>query len=174
MNSSTMQLKQLFFLFVAILFFFPACQDDESVSLSDEKLVKNENATVAVAWMEFFLEMDRFADGYRPGPCPRTLAYINMAAYESVMNGMPEYKSLQHLFPGLNLPSTNANEVYHWPTVVNAVYATTIKRFIPGSVLLTSKQIELQFKLLEIEHNFYEDFEPIIGTKEMEDRKSVV
>jgi hypothetical protein len=91
-----------------------------------------------------------------------------MAAYESVMNGMPEYKSLQHLFPGLNLPSTNANQVYHWPTVVNAVYATSIKRFIPGSVLLASKQIELQFKLLEIEHNFYEEFEPIIGTKEME------
>ncbi len=172
MNSSNMHLKQLFFLLVALLFLFPACQDDDSVTISDEKLVKNENSAVAVAWMDFFLELDRYADGYRPGPCPRTLAYINMAAYESVMNGMPAFKSLQHLFPGLELPSVNSNETYHWPTVVNAVYATSIKHFIPGSVLLTSKQIELQFKLLELEQNFYKEFEPIIGAKEMERSKA--
>ncbi|MEZ4959635.1 MAG: vanadium-dependent haloperoxidase [Saprospiraceae bacterium] len=172
MNSFTMRLKQLTFLLVAFAVLFPACQKDDPATVPDTQLVKNEDAAVPVAWMKLFLELDRYAAGFRPGPCPRSLAYINMAAYESVMHGMPDFKSLQHLYPTLKLPSINSNEEYHWPTVVNAVYATSIKHFVPGNILLSAKQIELQFKVLELERDFYNEFEPKVGAKVMERSKA--
>lgn len=102
--------------------------------------VENVTTEVAVAaydhkaiseWNEMFLRTERYAAGYRPGPAPRALAHIGLACYEACVSQMPEYNSLAARYPGLSIPSANANEAYHWPTVINAVYYSLMQQFFP-------------------------------------------
>ena len=76
-------------------------------------------------WNELFLALDKDALGFRPGPGPRALGYLGIAAYEVCVPGMPNFNSLKNLssFQGSNIPElTNANEI-HYPSAVNAAYA---------------------------------------------------
>ena len=163
--------RRFLFLFVTAVFIFSSCKEDDPVTPSDDNLVKNEDASVPLAWMKLYLELDRYAQDFRPGPCPRALAYINLAAYESAMTGMPEYKSLQSLYQGLQMPDSDKGKVYHWPTVVNAVYSTMTKRMIPGNIIAPSQQSDLQFKILALEQEFYDEFQPKVGNQVLERSK---
>lgn len=140
---------------------FPSCVDDEANPV-DDNLVRYEASSVPLEWMKLFTEVDRYANNFRPGPAPRALAYMNIAAYESVMAGMPDYKSIQTLYSGLSMPVDKSRN-YHWPTVVNTVYANLMKRFIPGNILLPSQQSDIQFKILALEQKFNDEFEVKAG-----------
>jgi PAP2 superfamily len=83
---------------------------------------------VASKWNEIFLEVERYAAGYRPGPAPRALAYIGLASYEACAPGMDKHQSIATLYPALKLPAFEPGE-YHWPTVVNTVRANLMRRF---------------------------------------------
>lgn len=157
--------KISFRLLATVLFlslFVTSCQDDESPLTTEQGLVRNETAEVPQAWMGLFLEMDRYAQDFRPGPCSRALGYINLGVYEAAMDGMPEYNSLKDLYPGLDMPLSQGDD-YHYPTIVNAVYANLMKRFVPGSILLPEVQSELQFSILELEQEFNERFRNLVG-----------
>jgi len=82
-------------------------------------------------WNETFLQIDRYAKGYRPGPGPRTLGYLGLSAYECVVSAIPENNSLAHLYPGLNVPKADPNLEYYWPVCVNESYAYLMERFFP-------------------------------------------
>ena len=139
------------------------CRKGNNVSPEQTNLVKNEGADVPLAWMGLYLKLDRYTRNFRPGPTSRALAYINLAAYESVMKGMPAFKSLQSLYPGLELP-TAGEEEYHYPTVVNAVYSNLFKRLVPGEYIQASHQSELQFDILILEEGFDETFKSTVGS----------
>lgn len=145
--------------------FFAACQEDDQPAPSESGLAKSYNAEVPLAWMKLYLEFDRYAQGFRPGPSPRALAYINLAAYESIMKGMPDYQSLESLYAGLEMPAANENQAYHWPTVLNAVYASMMKRMVPPQIIAADQQADLQFKLLALEQSFYDKYQPIVDAK---------
>lgn len=164
-------MKRLLFLGFAIIVLFSACKDDDAVTPSDNNLAKNEDASVPLAWMKLYLNLDRYANNFRPGPSPRALAYINIAAYESVTGGMPQFKSLQSLYQGLQIPTIDKSKEYHWPTVVNSVYATMMKRMVPGNILDPAQQSDLQFQILALEEEFYEEFQPKMGNQVMERSK---
>jgi len=103
---------------------------DGNISDSPVKSVKSYSHTVATEWNLLFLDVERHASGYRPGPAPRALAHLGLAAYEACIPGMPDYNSLANLFPGLSIPAADADE-YYWPEVVNASYSYLIPRFFP-------------------------------------------
>lgn len=139
-----------------------SCKDDDNPAPTEVGLVKNETAEVPQAWMALFLELDQYAQDFRPGPTARALAYMNLAAYESVMDGMPEFNSLQDRYTNLSMPKME-NQEYHYPTVLNTVYANLTKRFLPGTILANEQQSALQFKVLELEQAFNEDFRSKVG-----------
>ena len=139
------------------------CDKNESSNLAPDALVQNESADVPLAWMELYLEIDRYLLDFHPGPTSRSLAYINLAAYESVMQGMPEFNSVKNLFSGLSIPEAGEGE-YHFPTVVNAVYANLFKRLLPGEYIEASQQSNLQFDVLALEDSFNESFNNIISS----------
>ncbi|MCC6724684.1 MAG: vanadium-dependent haloperoxidase [Saprospiraceae bacterium] len=149
-------------LLLAVL--LPACQPDEPI-IKEENLAANEDAKVSIEWMKLYVDLDRYAKGYRPGPSPRALAYVNLAAYEAAMYAMPQYKSLASLYPGLDIRKADADLEYHYPTVVNAAYATMMKHYFPGHILVVDQQTELQFRLLNLENDFNNDFKAKVGGK---------
>lgn len=113
-------------LLVAVI--FPACKSDVD-DTSDQRLAKSYDYTVYKAWNDKFVEIDRYAKGFRPGTGPRALAYMGLSAYESVVAGMPENNSLGNRFAGLSLPEVDQNREYYWPACVNASYHFLMNRF---------------------------------------------
>jgi hypothetical protein len=116
------------------LFIF-SCKQKEDNRLE----VKEFDYKTTFQWNELFLQIERYQAGYRPGPAPRALAYMGLSAYEACISGMPEHRSLASLYAGLVIPSTNASLEYHWPTVINASYATLMPLFFGNA---TPSQVE--------------------------------
>ncbi|MEQ1745887.1 MAG: vanadium-dependent haloperoxidase [Saprospiraceae bacterium] len=91
-----------------------------------------------MSWNTLFLDIERHAAGFRPGPAPRALGYLGFAIYEACVPGMPDYNSLAPLYSGVAIPPVESGE-YHWPTVVNAVYGYMMPRFF-GNATAAEKQ----------------------------------
>lgn len=113
------------------LFMVTSCNDDDDLLPSETRLAKEFDAQVPLEWYQLFLDLDRISPGYRPPAAARMLGYVGLAAYEAAVPGMPEYNSLEFEFAGLNIPSIEKNKDYHWPSCVNAAYATMFRSFYP-------------------------------------------
>ena len=122
---------------VVCTLFITSCTEDDN-QVTDAKLVANYSAEAALEWNKMFLEIERYAAGYRPGPAPRALGHLGLAAYEACVTGMPGYNSLESRFNGLNIPNIEAGKQYHWPSVVHGVYSIMMPNFFtqepPASV----------------------------------------
>jgi len=120
------------FLFVSL--FLTSCTEEDGNGATSKNLVANYSAEPSLRWNLMFLEIERYGFGYRPGPAPRALGLMGLAAYEACVTGMPNYNSLETHFDLLNIPNADPNKEYHWPTVVHAVYSVMMKDFFDPSV----------------------------------------
>lgn len=124
------------FLLISTLFITSCKEEDDQIS--GDQLVASYDAEAALEWNKLFLEIERYALGYRPGPAPRALGHLGLAAYEACVTGMPGYNSLETHFHGLNIPNIDASREYHWPSVVHGVYSIMMPYFFteepPASV----------------------------------------
>ncbi|MBL7818879.1 MAG: vanadium-dependent haloperoxidase [Saprospiraceae bacterium] len=145
-----MKLKLYAFLLTALSLTVYSCRKD-----SDEtqfNLVFTHTSDVVVKWNDLFLQVERFAAGYRPGPAPRALAYMGLSAYEACISGMPSYKSLAPLYSGLVIPKTDPSLAYHWPTIVNASYEYLMPQFFAAA---TNTQLQAMTVLANDNYNSY-------------------
>jgi len=110
--------------------FFDSCRNVDPAA-TELKTAHAYDSNVYVAWNTVFMDLDRYAKGYRPGPGPRALGYLGLAAYEAVVAGIPENRSLKNQFSGLDIPEIEEGVEYHWPAAVNAVYRYMMPRFFP-------------------------------------------
>lgn len=108
--------------------FIQACDEHPAVQYTRSEVPAFDN-TVVLRWNRIFLELDRYAAGYRSGPSSHALGYLGFAAYEAVAPGIPGYKSLSPLYPGLDVPVFDERKEYYWPEVLNESYAYLLKRF---------------------------------------------
>ncbi len=106
-----------------------ACGNDNAITPEPVKLVKDYDSQVIQQWQDLFLQIERYAEVYRPCPAARMLGYVGLAAYESSVAGMPTYQSLAPRIPGLEIPVVENGKEYHWPTVVNNAYGFMFKKF---------------------------------------------
>ena len=117
---------------LAFVFVTSCRKDSDGPSNNDSsKLTADYNASVPKAWYDLMLEIDRYSPGYRPPAAARMMAYVGLAAYESVVPGMPEYQSLVLQYPAMAIPRIASGEKYHWPSSANAAYATMFRYFYP-------------------------------------------
>ncbi len=98
------------------------------------------DAKSIVEWNDKFLELERYAAGYRPGPAPRALGYIGLACYEACLPGMPTYKSVAAGM-GAKVPEAQAGAAYHYPTVVNATYGYMMRQYFTVITSMTAAQL---------------------------------
>jgi hypothetical protein len=138
---------RLFIFFSVSLVFFESCLNNvENDPEEPGKIstVDNFDADIVLQWHKLLLEVNRFTPGYRPPAAARALGYIELAAYESVAPGMTGHQSVAFYFAGkgLQVPSLESNKAYHWPTVLNAVYYHSFKKFFPHVALVYSQRME--------------------------------
>ena len=109
--------------------FLTSCVKNPTPTSDEAKTYDN---SVALKWNNLYLEVERSsAAKYRPPQSARVLAYIGMAEYEALIQGMPSHNSLASRYQTLNIPQIEQGAVYHWPSVYNAVYASLMKKFFP-------------------------------------------
>ena len=117
-----------FFLFAI---FFASCKPDNTSTSNIQavKALKDYDATSVTQWQDLFLLVERYASGYRPCPSARMTGYLGIAVYEATVSGTTDYQSIAPRYAGLAIPKVETGKEYHWPTVINSVYATLFKKF---------------------------------------------
>lgn len=114
---------------------------DDETPLSEFKKVADYDNEVVHEWNETYLQVERYGEGYRPGPAPRSVAYLGLSAYEACVSGMPEFNSFNGYWVGFDVPAADKNREYHWPTVINSSYEYLMPRFFPNVPDLEKQRI---------------------------------
>ena len=122
------------FMMLIVLVTLDGCEDNNKVrAVAKESKgiiidVKNLPTDLALKWYELELKLIRREPGFTPPVAARTIGYTGIVLYESLVNGMPEYRSLSGALkiPGLPL---NDEANYHWGLCANSALAATLKQF---------------------------------------------
>lgn len=124
-------LKLILPLFLVSLLAVSCKKDIQDDNTNQNTQVDAYNYQILHEWNELFLEVERYAAGYRPGATAHVLGYWGLANYEACISGMPSYNSLANRYVDLRVPAALNNQEYHWPSVVNALSHFMFSRFFP-------------------------------------------
>lgn len=108
------------------------------------KQTKNYSSEVAVKWLNQQLKMLKLPLAFGAAPSTdRAFAYAGIALYESVVPGMPSYRSLAGQLNGFPvsaspLPRTGPGYAYYWPACANAALAEINRKLFPGGAAQAS------------------------------------
>ena len=92
------------------------------------------SAAVATEWFRVVLPAIQQTPGQSPPVAARTLAYLGLGLYESMLAGMPGRRSLAGQLNELDsLPEAQPDEPLHWPTVANATLAALTRMLLPNA-----------------------------------------
>ena len=131
-------------LLLCALLFIVGCSKQDQPSVANEELsqsnginghlkqTKTYSGEVAQKWHDLQLRILRLPAGANPYGLNgnRFFAYFGIALYESVVPGMPRYKSLGGQLNAMpDMPGTQPGKAYHWPTCANAALAFLTKNF---------------------------------------------
>lgn len=106
---------------------------------------KNYSSEVVVKWLNMQLDMLRvpLAVGTGSQSAERAVAYCGIALYESVVRGMPGYKSMKDQltsFPAM--PATEHGKKYHWAATANAALADMNRKLFPTTSVPNKARID--------------------------------
>jgi hypothetical protein len=113
---------------VILAFFVQACNNDqEEVGFSDDldDIINDVSVSgngIAHEWTHMFLELERYSQG-RPNASARGMAYIYLAAYETVAPGMKNHRSIESELDGFSIDGDVRAEVINWKVALNTTFA---------------------------------------------------
>ena len=161
MKSLTKQLNAKWLIVLSVCFFtIISCQKDVTQPQQNEEIAtaannnnghghlqqtKTFSADVVISWLNLQLDMLRvpLAPGTGSQGADRALAYSGIAAYESVVPGMPAYQTLTGQLNGFPaMPSTEPGKAYHWAASANAALAEINKRLFPTTSAVNKTNID--------------------------------
>ena len=94
-----------------------------------QRATKEYSSDVATSWYNLQLYLIPTTSGFTPPVASRALGYSSLTLYESVVNGMPDYRSLVGILNEFKtIPKTESGKTYHWVLAANASQAAIIKR----------------------------------------------
>ncbi len=116
-----------------LVFSIYACTESDPVPIiyRDPPTLSDEPADVAVQWANMTLYTLRFSAFNTPTYSSRSLGYLGLAMYESVVNGDPNHRSMSGQLNGLTLPVPKTDKVYHWILSLNIAQDTLLKLLYP-------------------------------------------
>ena len=124
------------------------------------------SGAVATDWFRLDVGALQQTPDQSPPVAARTLAYLGLGLYESVVDGMTEHRSLAGQLNELDsLPSAQPDEVLHWPTVANATLATLSRMLLANAPADWKTRIDTLERNMPLVHA--EDFDPAARTQEV-------
>ncbi|MEX1024507.1 MAG: vanadium-dependent haloperoxidase [Planctomycetota bacterium] len=116
-----------------------AC-DSSSSSGSSSVEASQQDPDAAIAW--FDLLYDSIAtEGLSPPVASRIIGYASVAAYEAVVPGMPDHRSLVGQLNDFDTVPAVVPGRHHWPSVLNAAVASTLEGLFAGASAPTLQAI---------------------------------
>lgn len=86
-------------------------------------------ADVANAWMQMQVRLTRSTAGYNSVVSNRSFGYAGITMYESLVPGIPGYRSLLPQIGGTPEATNKSRDHYYWPASVNAAMAQLTRSF---------------------------------------------
>jgi hypothetical protein len=127
------------------------------------------SAGVAYEWFYLVSQLLQQTPGNSPPVAARTLGYLGLTLYESVVPGMPGYQSLAGQLNELSsLPWAQPDEPLHWPTVANASMATMTRMMYSNASAENKGRIDLLERSLPLKYP--DDFDPAKVTADITNR----
>jgi len=93
--------------------------------------LSHEPANVALQWANMTLFTIRFSAFNTPTYSSRSLGYLGLAMYESIVPGDPGHRSMSGQLSRLILPKAEAGASYQWILSLNAAQHTLLKLLFP-------------------------------------------
>ena len=110
--------------FMTFIFAFCSCKKkDPPVSVAKYP------ADIANAWMQMQIRLTRSTVGYNSVVSDRSFGYAGITMYESLVPGIPGYRSLLPQIGSTVVVPDKSQDQYYWPASVNAAMAMLTKNF---------------------------------------------
>ncbi|MBA3647201.1 MAG: vanadium-dependent haloperoxidase [Chitinophagales bacterium] len=115
-------------------------------------------ADVAISWMNMQLQIMKTATGIANVAFCRPYAYSGITLYQSVLPGMPFYKSFVGQLTNMPaMPEAISSLKYYWPSSANAAMASILKKMYPATSAQNITSIDSLENVLSIEYSAAED-----------------
>jgi hypothetical protein len=117
--------------------------NDRNQSVQDKSEKVALTAEVPVKWGKMTLKILKGTSGGSPTYGSRSLGYMGLTMYESVVHGSKSYKSVSGQLNGLtNLPQPDANLNYNWTLSLNAGQAYLLKQLYEQTSVANKASID--------------------------------
>lgn len=116
---------------IAGLFFLNSCSKNEDLVYKEVPKLNTVSADVALQWADMSLYTIRFSSYNTPTYASRSLGYLGLAMYESVVQGDSAHRSMNGQLNGLMIPLPEAGKPYQWLLCLNAAELTLLKLLYP-------------------------------------------
>jgi len=127
------------------------------------------SSAVAYEWFYLVSQLLQQTPGNSPPVAARTLGYLGLTLYESVVPGMPGHQSLAGQLNELSsLPWAQPDEPLHWPTVANASMAMMTRMMFSNVSAENKGRIDLLERSLPLKYP--DDFDPATVTADITNR----
>ncbi len=121
-------------LLFCVLFLVQGCRKNSSQpgNFNQPPAIASVKADVALQWADLTLYTIRFSAFNSPTYSSRSLGYLGLAMYETIVWGDSSKKSMDGQLNGLSLPQPEAGKIYHWVLALNAAQDTLLKMLYPA------------------------------------------
>jgi len=121
-----------FFICIFSLFLFlNSCRKQDVPVYHDVPKLSDIPAEVAIKWADMSLYTIRFSAFNSPTYTSRSLGYLGLAMYESIVPGDSVHRSMNGQLNGLSLPLPETGKSYQWILSLNAAEDTLLKLLYP-------------------------------------------
>jgi hypothetical protein len=123
------------------------------------KQTKNYSSEVVFKWIDMQLRLSRTNPTPIGGvPTTRYYGYSAIALYESVVPGMPAFKSLSGQLTDMpEMPQTNHGSAYYWPECGNAALAAMTRSFFPNATVANKAAVDSLENVLNLAYQMETD-----------------
>ncbi|SDS72225.1 PAP2 superfamily protein [Formosa sp. Hel1_31_208] len=117
---------------VFALLLFGSCNTDDGqlIPSPDDPLVSDETTQLIIEWNGIWLQQDRYSFGMRPNATARALAYIHLAAYETVVADITGFNSNTTRLENLTIDTSQRAESIDKNVALNTCYAAVMNHFM--------------------------------------------
>ena len=141
------------FLFLSIVFIL-SC-NKEHVSYPPPTPVSKQPADIAVKWADMTLYTVRYSSFNSPTYASRSLGYLGLAMYESIVQWDSTHRSMNSQLNGLSLPQAEAGALYDPILCLNAAEDTLLKLLYPAPA---NSHRYVHEKIDSLYENIYDEF----------------
>lgn len=138
-------MKKILLISLMATWLFISCEDKPVPPHGEGNTVnhaRNYPADVAIKWIGLQQRLIKTTPGFDPPVTMRCFAYSGLTMYESIVQGMPGYKSVASPLIGSDITAVQKPHLIYWPASANAAMASILKNLFATTSLANMNMID--------------------------------